>query len=75
MVIKMSIFGFIILIVFVEIWAVQTEMIGLEIDMSNSFDSVTHALCVEGTKLILEVLALFKYFQFFVLNFLIVEVC
>ena len=32
--------------------------------MSNSFDRVTHVLCVEGTKLILEVLAFFKNFQF-----------
>ena len=72
MLIKMSIFDFITLIMFVELLAVSTEIIGLEIAIANSFDSVMHALCVEGTKLILEVLALFRYFQFSVPHFPIV---
>ena len=71
----MSIFGFITLIVFVELLAIETEIVALVIDISNSFDSVMHALCVEGTKFILEVLALFKCYQFSFLNFPIFEVC
>ena len=46
MFIKMSTFGFIFLIVFVELLAKQTHIIGLEIDISNSFDSVMYGLCV-----------------------------
>ena len=57
----MSIFGFITAIVFVEVLAVETEIIDLEIDILKSFDSVMHALCVGDTKLIFEVLALLMF--------------